>query len=85
MKTAAVIIAANPSRHTDRFRPTLQQGGGSMLTETVKAFAAKGAGVYVVTGAKAEEVRREREGMEVTLSTIPYMRSRTCWAVQSWG
>lgn len=71
MKTAAVIIAANPSRHTDRFRPTLQQGGGSMLTETAKAFAAKGADVYVVTGAKAEKVRRELDGMEATFVHNP--------------
>ncbi len=71
MNTAAVIIAANPSRHTERFRPTLQQGGGSMLTETVKAFAVNGAEVYVVTGAKADEVCAELEGMDVTFIHNP--------------
>lgn len=71
MHTAAVIIAANTSRHTQRFRPALQQGGGSMLTETVKAFAANGAAVYVVTGAKAEEVQAQLNGMEVTFVHNP--------------
>lgn len=64
MKTAAVIIAAKPSRHTERFRPTLQQGEGSMLTETAKVFAANGAKVYVVTGAMEQQVRSELDGMD---------------------
>lgn len=71
MNTAAVIVAANPSRHSDRFRPALRQGGGSMLTETVKAFAQNGIGIYVVTGAKAEEVRAQLNGMEVSFIHDP--------------
>lgn len=66
MTTAAVIIAANPSRHTDRFRPTLQQGEGSMLSESAKAFLSAGTRLYVVTGARADEVRAELEGMDAT-------------------
>lgn len=72
MKTAAVIIAANPSRHTERFRPALQQGGGSMLSETVKAFAQNGVKVYVVTGAMAEQVRSRLEGTEAAFVHNPH-------------
>lgn len=83
MTTAAVIIAANPSRHTDRFRPTLQQGEGCMLSESVKTFLSAGARVYVVTGARADEVRGELEGMDVTYVHNPrYDREDMLYSVK---
>lgn len=55
IKTGAVIVAACPSRHTNRFRPILRMGGQSMIRQLVRTFRAAGVErVVVVTGLHSE-------------------------------
>ena len=72
IKTGAVIVAACPSRHTNRFRPILRMGGQSMIRQLVRTFRAAGVErVVVVTGLHSEQVRSELEGEDALLLHNP--------------
>jgi len=62
----AVVLAAGSSSRMGRPKQTLQYRGESLLRRAVRAALGAGCGpVVVVTGANAEQSRRELEGLDV--------------------